>query len=196
MSIVVRAAKTSDVKGIRKLIDTYAPQRRILSKETVTLYESVQEFVVAVDGENVVGCGAMHVLWEDVAEVRTVAVTEELRGKGVGHKILEQLIDRARVVGVKKIFCLTFETEFFGRHGFEEIQGAPVDPEVYQQLLRSYDEGIAELLDLESSKPNTLGNTRMVKVLQGHLSAYWGHKSRPFLVRLFVHKLSMEALDV
>ena len=165
MSVVVRAAKTSDVKGIRKLIDTYAPQRRILSKETVTLYESVQEFVVAADGDDVVGCGAMHVLWEDVAEVRTVAVSEALRGKGVGHQILEQLIDRARAVGVKKIFCLTFETKFFGRHGFQEIEGAPVDPEVYQQLLRSYDEGIAELLDLESSKPNTLGNTRMMKVL-------------------------------
>ena len=165
MTITVRPAKTSDVKGIRKLIDTYAPQRRILSKETVTLYESVQEFVVAVDGETVVGCGALHVLWEDVAEVRTVAVSEELRGKGVGHQILELLISRAEAVGVKKIFCLTFETEFFGRHGFEEIKGAPVDPEVYQQLLRSYDEGIAELLDLESSKPNTLGNTRMMKIL-------------------------------
>ena len=165
MSIEVRAAKTSDVKGIRKLIDMYAPQRRILSKETVTLYESVQEFVVAVDGEEVVGCGALHVLWEDVAEVRTVAVTEELRGKGVGHQILEKLIERAKVVGVRKLFCLTFETEFFGRHGFAEIKGAPVEPDVYQQLLRSYDEGIAELLDLESSKPNTLGNTRMLKVL-------------------------------
>ena len=165
MSIVVRPAKTSDVKGIRKLIDTYAPQRRILSKETVTLYESVQEFVVAVDGDEVVGCGALHVLWEDVAEVRTVAVNEELRGKGIGHQILELLIKRAEEVGVKKLFCLTFETEFFGRHGFNEIQGAPVDPEVYQQLLRSYEEGIAELLDLESSKPNTLGNTRMIKLL-------------------------------
>ena len=165
MSIVVRSAKTSDVKGIRKLIDTYAPQRRILSKETVTLYESVQEFVVAVDGDEVVGCGALHVLWEDVAEVRTVAVNENLRGKGVGHQILEILIARAEAVGVKKLFCLTFETDFFGRHGFTEIVGAPVDPEVYQQLLRSYDEGIAELLDLESSKPNTLGNTRMMKVL-------------------------------
>ena len=165
MSIQVRAARTSDVKGIRKLIDLYAPQRRILSKETVTLYESVQEFVVAVDGNQVVGCGAMHVLWEDVAEIRTVAVNEDLRGKGVGHQILEVLIERAKSVGVKKLFCLTFETEFFGRHGFTEIVGAPVEPEVYQQLLRSYDEGIAELLDLESSKPNTLGNTRMIKVL-------------------------------
>jgi amino-acid N-acetyltransferase len=76
-----------------------------------------------------------------------------------------KLIARAEEVGVKRIFCLTFETDFFGRHGFKEIMGAPVEPEVYQQLLRSYDEGIAELLDLESSKPNTLGNTRMVKIL-------------------------------
>ena len=165
MTIEIRPARTSDVKGIRKLIDLYAPQRRILSKETVTLYESVQEFVVAADGDSVVGCGALHVLWEDVAEVRTVAVIEELRGKGVGHQILEKLIERAKMVGVKKLFCLTFETEFFGRHGFTEIQSAPVEPEVYQQLLRSYDEGIAELLDLESSKPNTLGNTRMIKVI-------------------------------
>jgi amino-acid N-acetyltransferase len=165
MTIEVRAAKTSDIKGIRKLIDLYAPQRRILSKETVTLYESVQEFMVAIDGNEVVGCGALHVLWEDVAEVRTVAVTEALRGKGVGHQILEKLIERAKILGVKKLFCLTFETDFFGRHGFEEMQGAPVEPDVYQQLLRSYDEGIAELLDLESSKPNTLGNTRMIKVL-------------------------------
>ena len=165
MTIEIRPARTSDVKGIRKLIDLYAPQRRILSKETVTLYESVQEFVVAADGDSIVGCGALHVLWEDVAEVRTVAVTEELRGKGVGHQILEKLIERAKMVGVKKLFCLTFETEFFGRHGFTEMQGAPVEPEVYQQLLRSYDEGIAELLDLESSKPNTLGNTRMLLIL-------------------------------
>lgn len=165
MAIEVRAAKTSDIKGIRKLIDLYAPQRRILSKETVTLYESVQEFVVAVEGDQVVGCGALHVLWEDVAEVRTVAVAEDLRGKGVGHQLLEKLIERAKIVGVKKLFCLTFETEFFGRHGFVEMQGAPVEPDVYQQLLRSYDEGIAELLDLESSKPNTLGNTRMIKEL-------------------------------
>ncbi|MCX6428418.1 MAG: amino-acid N-acetyltransferase [Actinobacteria bacterium] len=161
----IRPAKSTDIKGIRKLIDTYAPQRRLLSKETVTLYESVQEFTVAIEDGAVVGCGALHVLWEDLAEVRTVAVAEHLRGKGVGHQILEAVIERARVIGVKRIFCLTFETEFFGRHGFEAIEGTPVDPEVYSQLLHSYDTGIAEFLDLESVKPNTLGNTRMLKHL-------------------------------
>jgi amino-acid N-acetyltransferase len=166
MSVIqIRPARTGDVKAIRQIIDQYSLQRKLLSKETVTLYEDVQEFVVAVEGENVVGCGALHVLWEDLAEVRTVAVVEKLRGQGVGHQILENIMERAKKVGVKRLFCLTFETDFFGRHGFTEIQGAPVDPDVYQQLLRSYDEGIAEFLDLESVKPNTLGNTRMLKLL-------------------------------
>ena len=143
MSVVIRPAKTSDVKKIRAIVDTYAVERKLLSKETVTLFESVQEFVVAeVDGE-VVGCGALHVLWEDIAEVRTVAVVEQMHGKGVGHLILENILARAKEVGVKKVFCLTFETKFFGSHGFKEIQGAPVEPEIYTQLLRCYDEGIA-----------------------------------------------------
>ena len=161
----IRSARTSDIKGIRKLIDTYAIGGRLLTKETVTLYESVQEFTVAVENNEVVGCGALHVLWEDLAEVRTVAVLERLRGKGVGHQIMQAIEERAGAIGVKRIFCLTFETEFFGRHGFEEIQGTPVDADVYAELLRSYDAGIAEFLDLESVKPNTLGNTRMLKKL-------------------------------
>ncbi len=165
MSITVRPARTSDIKEIRKFIDEYAAGRRLLTKETVTLYESVQEFTVAQINNEVVGCGALHVLWEDLAEVRTLAVSESVRGKGVGHAILAEIIERARQVGVKRIFCLTFETEFFGRHGFVEIQGTPVAPEVYTELLRSYDSGVAEFLDLESVKPNTLGNTRMLLTL-------------------------------
>jgi amino-acid N-acetyltransferase len=163
--IEVRPARTSDIKAIHKLIVDFASGGRMLQKETVTLYESVQEFVVAVEDGQVVGCGALHVLWEDLAEVRSVAITETLRGNGIGNQILERIIDRARELGLSRIFCLTFETKFFGRHGFEEIQGTPVEPEVYTQLLKSYDSGVAEFLDLESVKPNTLGNTRMLKVL-------------------------------
>ncbi|MEI9907935.1 MAG: amino-acid N-acetyltransferase [Actinomycetota bacterium] len=163
--IEIRSARTADIKGIRKLIDSYALQRRLLSKETVTLYETVQEFTVAVDGEEVVGCAGLHVLWEDLAEVRTVAVSEKFRRQGIGQRLLEAVIERAKSLGIQRIFCLTFETAFFGRNGFEEIHGTPVEPEVYSQLLHSYDTGIAEFLDLESVKPNTLGNTRMLKYL-------------------------------
>jgi amino-acid N-acetyltransferase len=160
--ISVRPARTSDVKAIRELVDSYAAPGQMLSKETVTLYESVQEFLVAERDGKVVGCGALHVLWEDLAEVRTVAVSQEFHKQGIGHLILNEIIKRAREVGVKRIFCLTFQTEFFGSIGFKEIQGTPVEPDVYAQLLRSYDAGVAEFLDLESVKPNTLGNTRML----------------------------------
>lgn len=160
--ISVRPARTSDVKAIRELVDSYAAPGQMLSKETVTLYESVQEFLVAEKDGVVVGCGALHVLWEDLAEVRTVAVAQDFHKQGIGHLILNEIIKRAREVGVKRIFCLTFQTEFFGSIGFKEIHGTPVEPDVYAQLLRSYDAGVAEFLDLESVKPNTLGNTRML----------------------------------
>ncbi|MSV43863.1 MAG: amino-acid N-acetyltransferase [Actinobacteria bacterium] len=163
--VSIRPARTSDVRSIRGLVDTYASDRRLLSKATVTLFEAVPEFLVAeLDGE-VVGCGAIHVMWEDLAEVRTVAVDPALRGRGVGSALLTSLIQRARDLGVSRVFCLTFETGFFDRHGFVEIDGTPVDHDVFEQLLQSYDEGVAEFLDLERVKPNTLGNHRMLLVL-------------------------------
>ncbi len=163
--LVVRAARTSDVRAIRALVAPLAERRVLLNKEAVAYYESVTDFVVAeVDGR-VVGCGALHVLWEDLGEVRTLAVDESVLGSGVGSAVLARLVERARRLGLSRLFCLTFETAFFTRHGFEPIEGQAVDPEVYAELLRSYDEGVAEFLDLERVKPNTLGNTRMLRVL-------------------------------
>jgi amino-acid N-acetyltransferase len=161
---VIRRARTRDVRGIRKLIDLYTDDRRLLDKALVTLYEDVQEFWVAVrpGDERVVGCGALHVMWEDLAEIRTVAVHPECRGLKIGQRIVTELLAVARELGVSRVFVLTFETRFFGSFGFVEIDGAPVPPPVYEQLLRSYDEGVAEFLGLERVKPNTLGNTRML----------------------------------
>jgi amino-acid N-acetyltransferase len=164
MDVQIRRARTSDVRAIRALIDTYTEDRRLLSKATVTLYEQVQEFWVAVrpHDDAIVGCGALHVMWEDLAEIRTVAVHPDCRGLKIGHRIVSELLDVARDIGVARVFVLTFETSFFGSFGFVEIDGAPVPHAVYEQLLRSYDEGVAEFLDLERVKPNTLGNIRML----------------------------------
>ncbi len=163
--VVIRPARTSDVRAIRELVDAYTSDRRLLSKATVTLYESVQEFQVVERGGAVVGCGAVHVMWEDLAEIRTLAVDPRLLRHGIGGALLERLIERARELEVKKLFCLTFETAFFTRHGFHEIDGAPVEQAVFEELLQSYDEGVAEFLDLERVKPNTLGNYRMLRIL-------------------------------
>jgi amino-acid N-acetyltransferase len=161
----VRRARTSDVAGIRALVDAFTGDRRLLAKAMVTLYEDVQEFFVAVDQDRVVGCGALHVLWEDLAEVRTLAVAQEVHGRGIGSALLDRLVENARELGVGRLFCLTFETSFFARHGFVELQDSVVDVDVKAELLQSADEGVAEFLDLERVKPNTLGNTRMLRVL-------------------------------
>ena len=165
--LTVRPARTQDVRNIRDVVAPLADERVLLQKEAVVYYESIQEFVVAEapDG-SLAGFGALHVIWEDIAEVRTLATAEGWRGHGVGGLVLEQLIARAAAVGVERVFCLTFEVEFFTRHGFSVMADqSAVDPEVYSELLRSQDEGVAEFLDLARVKPNTLGNTRMIRHL-------------------------------
>ncbi|MCH1884101.1 amino-acid N-acetyltransferase [Agrococcus sp. ARC_14] len=164
-AITVRPARTSDVRGMQTLIEPYVRRRILLGKELVTLFEAVQEFVVAERDGQLVGCGALHVLWEDLGEVRTIAAAEGAVGKGVGHAMLDALEERAATLGLTRLFCLTFETGFFGRHGYREVAEQVVEPDVFSELLRSIDGGVAEFLDLAHVKPNTLGNTRMLKQL-------------------------------
>jgi amino-acid N-acetyltransferase len=141
VEVTIRQARTPDVPAIKALVDIYAGSgRKMLAKQLVTIYEDVQDFRVAEVGDEIVGCGALHVLWADLGEM--VGVAEAL--------------------GLCRLFALTFQTEFFAAHGFVEFDGRPVDEDTYDALRRSYDEGVAEFLGLEYVKPNTLGNVRML----------------------------------
>jgi amino-acid N-acetyltransferase len=162
----VRRARTSDIPAIQELVEPLVQNRVLLGKDRVVLYEAVPEFRIAeAEDGTAIGCGALHVMWEDLGEVRTLATDPAYRGRGVGHALLEQLEQDARALGLSRLFCLTFEVEFFRRHGFSPAGESVVDREIYYEMLRSPDEGIAEFLDLSRVKPNTLGNTRMLKVL-------------------------------
>lgn len=163
--LLIRSARTRDVPRIQKIAEPLVADRILLGKEMVELYESIQEFVVAeLDGE-VVGFGALHVMWQDLAEVRTLAVDVNNKRRGLGAAMLNELLERAKNLGVHRVFCLTFEVDFFKRHGFAEISDMPVDAETYAEMVRSNDEGVAEFLDLARVKQNTLGNSRMLKYL-------------------------------
>ncbi|NII69809.1 amino-acid N-acetyltransferase [Microbacterium ulmi] len=163
---VVRPARTADVRGILAMLDPYVQRRILLGKDIVVLYEAVQQFLVAEDADGrLIGCGALHVIWDDLGEVRTLIVADEWLHHGVGRAIVEGLEENARALGLTRLFCLTFEVDFFTRRGFAPIGEQVVDPDVYSQLIRSPDEGVAEFLDLAHVKPNTLGNTRMLKRL-------------------------------
>src|SRR5690625_7752449 len=107
----VRRARTRDVVHIRRLIDEFGGERRVLTQTTVNLYEDVQEFWVAETNDGaesaVVGCGALHVLWEDLAEVRTVAVDPAVVRRGVGHRSVGHPLAGARRRGDGRVVCLT-----------------------------------------------------------------------------------------
>ena len=164
----VRPARTTDIPIMVTLMQPLVERRILLGKDLVELYGAVPEFLVAVDADDaVIGYGAVHVMWEHLGEVRTLGVSEEWLGRGVGHAILDELERRARALGLKQLFCLTFEVDFFAKHGFEAVgeNTELIAADVYAELLRSHDEGVAEFLDLARVKPNTLGNTRMLKQL-------------------------------
>lgn len=163
--LTIRPARTTDVRAITAIAAPLVEKRILLGKELVELYESIQEFMVAEQDGEVVGFGALHVMWEDLAEVRTLAVRESLKGQGVGKKILGELLDKAKELGIHRVFCLTFEVAFFESQGFQVISDIPVDAETYAELVRSNDEGVAEFLDLARVKQNTLGNSRMLRYI-------------------------------
>jgi amino-acid N-acetyltransferase len=158
----IRPARTSDVAAITEIAQPLIEERILLGKELVEIYEAIQEFVVAEQDGKVIGFGALHVMWQDLAEVRTLAVAKSAKRKGIGAAMLRELLERARVLGVRRVFCLTFEEEFFRSHGFEVISDVPVDSATYAEMVRSHDDGVAEFLDLARVKQNTLGNSRML----------------------------------
>lgn len=161
----VRPARSADVVAIRALLQPLVERRILLGKDLAVLYGAVQEFVVAEAEGELIGCGALHVIWEDLGEVRTLLVREDWLHHGVGRRIVDRLEENAVALGLSRLFCLTFEVDFFAGRGFAPIGEQVVDPDVYSQLLRSGDAGVEEFLDLAHVKPNTLGNTRMLKQL-------------------------------
>ena len=166
MTVTLRKALPTDAPAMRDLVDWYAAKRILLSRDLVSYYETIRDYTVAVDGNGkFIGCGGLHILWNEIAEVRALAVAEDWRGKGVGSAIMRALAQEARDMGMKRLFCLTFEVAFFAHHGFKPHPGQAVPMEVFTEMVLSQDVGVAEFLDLARIKPNTLGNTRMIRDL-------------------------------
>ena len=170
---VLRPARPADVRAIAELVRPYSDRHILIPQDLITYFEDIQEFTVAEgtgsldDGApertgGIIGCGALHVMWDDIAEVRTLAVRKDRMHRGVGGAILNELLERARGLGLRRVFCLTFEVDFFTAHGFHPIWGTPVGMDTFAEMVRSHDDGVAEFLDLARVKPNTLGNTRMI----------------------------------
>lgn len=132
----IRSAKVSDVKAMHALIGFYAERKEMLPRPVNDIYENIQEFVVAEDKGKVVGCCALHVSWEDLAEIKALAIAENYQKKGIGTKLVLSLHKKARELGVKKVFALTFKPHFFLRLGYAQITREKLPHKIWGECIK------------------------------------------------------------
>jgi amino-acid N-acetyltransferase len=119
--MMIRKATLRDVKEIQRLIKQYSARGDILPRSISELYDNLRDFFVYIKNRKIVGICALHICWEDLAEIRSLAVEDESRKKGIGAKLLEACIEESKHLGVKRVFALTYQPEFFEKMGFKRI---------------------------------------------------------------------------
>ncbi|MEW8977707.1 MAG: N-acetyltransferase [Symbiobacterium sp.] len=131
-----RKAVMADIPAVHEIINGYAAQGLMLRRPLLMLYESVRDFTVAVDDDGqVVGVAGLHIMWEDLAEIRSLAVRPGLTGKGVGRGLVEHLLEEARTLGLKRIFALTYQPGFFKKYGFQEVAKDRLPQKVWKECI-------------------------------------------------------------
>ena len=150
---MLRKAQIKDVKDIQRLLTFHASRGAMLSRSLAELYEVLRDFYVVVEGDKLLGTAALHIVWEDLAEVRSVAVEEDAGRKGVGSQVVQACIDEARVIGLKRVFCLTHKPDFFAKFGFRIVDKSELPHKVWGDCLKCVKfpdcDEIAMILDLD-----------------------------------------------
>jgi amino-acid N-acetyltransferase len=134
--IQVEKAKIPDIQQIHKLINDYAGKGEMLARPLSELYEDIRDYFVIKEGDRVLACGALHVSWSDIAEVRSVAVDPESQGKGLGSLLVAACLEEAEELGIKTVFCFTYRPDFFKRHKFADIDKMELPRKVWTDCFR------------------------------------------------------------
>jgi amino-acid N-acetyltransferase len=132
----IRPARVGDVPAIYELIRTFADRKVMIRRSLGELYESIREFQVAIDGDRVVGCAALHVFWEDLAELKCLAVAEDVQRAGIGRGLVEACWAQARELEINSVFALTYAVEFFERCGFLQMDKADLPHKIWNECVR------------------------------------------------------------
>ena len=135
---LVRKARLADVNEMYRIINHYAESQRMLPKTHLQLYENLRDYSVITDpsSHRVMACGALHIYWENLAEIRAVAVAPGMARKGIGTCLIEELLDEARELGIEQVFCFTYEPKFFSRFGFIQVEHRVLPLKVYNECFQ------------------------------------------------------------
>ena len=136
VALAVEKARISDAPQIHKLANYFAQKGVMLPRALSEIYENIRDFFVIKDGDKVVGCAALHVYWSDLAELRGVAVAEDMQNQRLGAKLIEACISEAREVGIPQVFCLTYRDSFFERQGFKRVDKAELPRKIWSECYR------------------------------------------------------------
>ena len=135
-SINVEKAKISEVPRIHKLVNTFAGRGEMLARSLSEIYENIRDFVVVRKGKRIIGCAALHVMWSDLAEIKSVAVDEELQRQRVGYELVTALLKEAKELGISTVFCLTYKPMFFEKLGLQEVEKMTLPQKIWTECYR------------------------------------------------------------
>ena len=133
---MIRRAVISDVKDIQELINFYAKSDQMLPRSLNELYENIRDFFVYEKDGNIEGCVALHVTWEDLAEIKSLAVLESKQKQKIGSLLVEEALKDAKTLNVKRVFTLTYVPEFFKKFGFKKIEHAKLPHKIWSECIR------------------------------------------------------------
>ncbi len=131
-----KKARISDVPQMHKLINYFADRGEMLARPLSELYENIRDFFVIKQGDVVLGCGALSISWNDLAEIKSLAVTEERQLQGIGKTLVDACLDEAKELGIATVFCLTYKPEFFEKLGFSRVDMAELPRKVWGECYR------------------------------------------------------------
>jgi len=133
--MVIRKAKITDIKQIQGLINFFARQDLMLSRSLNELYENIRDFWVAEENKKVIGCCALHISWDDLAEIKSLAVEKKRQKRGVGRELISTCLSEARDLGAKKVFVLTYRSDYFRRFGFKKIKNSQLPHKIWAECI-------------------------------------------------------------
>jgi len=132
---MIRKAKIKDIKEIQKLINYFAKQDLMLPRSLNELYENLRDFFVFEENKKIVGCAALHISWDDLAEIKSIAVARNRQKKGLGKELILACLDEAKKLGAKKIFVLTYKPEFFKKFGFKKVKTSELPHKIWAECI-------------------------------------------------------------
>ena len=132
---MIRKARIEDIKQIQGLVNFFAKQNIMLPRSLNELYENIRDFWVAEEHKKIIGCAALHISWDDLAEIKSVAVAKNKQGKGIGKSLVLTCLDEAKEMGAKKVFVLTYKPGYFKKFGFKKVKTSSLPHKIWAECI-------------------------------------------------------------